>query len=159
MALVGTMATWKASGARLQQQRGAALVEFAVVSVVFFTFAFAIAEFSRFVFDYNIVSSATREGARFAAVRGATSRSPVSASEVKSYVASRSLGRLSGAEVTVTWLEWDGSHSKCGSVAGSNAPGNCVRVTAEQTFAPAVATLVPRLSSTLRSTASMVISR
>jgi Flp pilus assembly protein TadG len=148
-----------ATGLRLQEQRGAALVEFAVVSIVFFTFVFAAAELSRLVFDYNIVSAATREGARFAAVRGATSRSPVTASDVKSYVASHSLGRLSAAEVTVTWLEWDAANSRCGAATGGNVPGNCVRVTSAQTSAPAVATLVPRLSSSLRSTASMVISR
>lgn len=56
-----------ASGARCQRP-GAALVEFAVVSIVFFLFLFGIIEFAMIVWVNNIVDSAAREGARYAAV-------------------------------------------------------------------------------------------
>lgn len=50
------------------RQRGVAAVEFALVSIVFFTLLIGILEFSRLLFYWNTVAEATRLGARMAVV-------------------------------------------------------------------------------------------
>lgn len=49
-------------------QRGAALVEFAIIALLFFVILFGIIEFGRAWFTYNTLVEATRRGARVAAV-------------------------------------------------------------------------------------------
>ena len=56
-----------------RRSRGQALVEFALVAPVFFLVLFAIIEAGRFMFYYEILNNATREGARYAIVNGANS--------------------------------------------------------------------------------------
>lgn len=53
---------------RLPNRKGAVAVEFAMASVLFFLFLFGIIEYGRFVFMYNLLENATREGCRFAVV-------------------------------------------------------------------------------------------
>ena len=50
------------------QQKGQTLVEFALVTVIFFVVLFGIVEFSRALWTYNTIVQATRAGARFAVV-------------------------------------------------------------------------------------------
>ena len=50
------------------QQKGQTLVEFALVTVIFFVVLFGIIEFSRALWTYNTIVQATRAGARFAVV-------------------------------------------------------------------------------------------
>ena len=54
--------------ASLADERGATLVEAALVSTVLFLLLFGIIEFGIVVLSYNSVSSAAREGARYGAV-------------------------------------------------------------------------------------------
>lgn len=49
-------------------QRGAAMVEFALIALLFFVILFGIIEFARAMFVYNTLVEATRRGARVAAV-------------------------------------------------------------------------------------------
>jgi Flp pilus assembly protein TadG len=49
--------------------RGVATVEFAIVSLVFFTMLFAILEFARLLYVHNTLQEVTRRGARAAVVR------------------------------------------------------------------------------------------
>lgn len=49
-------------------QRGAAMVEFALVAMIFFMLLLGIMEFGRWMFTLNAASEATRWGARLAAV-------------------------------------------------------------------------------------------
>ena len=58
-----------------KNQQGAALVEFALVSIVFFTLLLGIVEFARITFIYNTLTEATRKGARLAAVCSVSSDS------------------------------------------------------------------------------------
>ena len=53
-----------------RRTRGQALVEFALVAPVFFLILFAIIEAGRFMFYYETLNNATREGARYAIVNG-----------------------------------------------------------------------------------------
>jgi len=50
--------------------RGQALSEFALIAPLFFLLLFGIIEAGRFVFYYEVLSNATREGARYAIVNG-----------------------------------------------------------------------------------------
>ena len=59
-------------GKRASRSRGAgqAMVEFALVAPIFFILMFAIIEGARFAFYYEMLNSATRDGARYAIVHG-----------------------------------------------------------------------------------------
>jgi Flp pilus assembly protein TadG len=52
----------------MRTERGAAIVEFALVALVFFTLLLGIADFGRWLFTMNAASEATRLGARVAVV-------------------------------------------------------------------------------------------
>lgn len=52
-----------------KNQRGAALVEFALVAGVFLTVLFGIVEFGRLLWTHNALTDATRRGARYATIR------------------------------------------------------------------------------------------
>lgn len=52
----------------MKTQDGAALVEFAIIALLFFILLFGIIEFGRAWFVYNTLTEATRRGARVAAV-------------------------------------------------------------------------------------------
>jgi Flp pilus assembly protein TadG len=50
-------------------QRGAALFEFAIVATVFLTMIFGVIEFGRFFWTHNALRDAARKGARYATIR------------------------------------------------------------------------------------------
>jgi len=51
-----------------RDERGQALVEFALVSVMLFTIVVAIADFARLYFTYSSMNNAAREGTRYGVV-------------------------------------------------------------------------------------------
>ncbi len=57
-------------------ERGQALVEFSLISIVFFLLVFGMVDVGRGVWNYNTLAQATREGARYAIVHGADSADP-----------------------------------------------------------------------------------
>jgi Flp pilus assembly protein TadG len=52
-----------------QNERGAGLVEFALVGMVFLTVLFSIVEFGRLLWTHNALEDATRRGVRYATLR------------------------------------------------------------------------------------------
>jgi hypothetical protein len=52
----------------MKKVRGAAMVEFAIIALLFFVLLFGIIEFARAMFTWNTMVEATRRGARVAAV-------------------------------------------------------------------------------------------
>ncbi|HEV7473842.1 MAG TPA: TadE/TadG family type IV pilus assembly protein [Pyrinomonadaceae bacterium] len=52
-----------------KNQRGAALVEFALVGLVFFSVLFGVIEFGRLLWTHNALMDATRKGVRYATLR------------------------------------------------------------------------------------------
>ena len=64
----------------MKKQKGINIVEFAIVSLLFFTLLFGIIEFARMMFIVNTLGEATRRGARIAAV------CPIDALEIKRVV-------------------------------------------------------------------------
>jgi len=80
---------------------GQAATEFAMVATVFLLAMFGIFMLGTLVFDYNSISSAAREGARYALVHGTTSAS-ASAIQTVAINAAPSLG-LTTDQVTVSF--------------------------------------------------------
>jgi Flp pilus assembly protein TadG len=139
--------------------RGQALVEFALVAPVFFLAFFAILEAGRFMFYYESLNNATREGARYAIVHGAntlgcssgpaapgtTSCDPTGAKVVKQ-VRDSAFGVV-GAAVTVTPTWHD---------PANNGRGSTITVTATYTYASLIP-IVPLPQISVEAESSLVV--
>jgi Flp pilus assembly protein TadG len=88
----------------MKKQHGAAMVEFALIAILFFMLLFGIIEFARAFFTYNTLVEATRRGARVAAV------CPISAA-----------GTLQAKQVTVFDSNPDGTSAVTGLLGLSTA--------------------------------------
>jgi len=85
-----------------RNRRGAAAVEFAVVSPVLFLLIFGMIEFGRMVMVQQIITNAAREGARKAVVDDSTTN-------VSDTVTKYLLGQISGATTTPTTIASSGT--------------------------------------------------
>ncbi|HYA36042.1 MAG TPA: TadE/TadG family type IV pilus assembly protein [Candidatus Binataceae bacterium] len=121
--------------------------EFAIVAPILLTLLFGTIDFGIAMYTYEFVSYSAQMGARYACVRGATSPTPVAASDVSTYVKSLASGARDPASYTVT-TTWN----------PDNHPGSTVTVQVSCTFTP-LTSLVPKVSLQLSRTASMVISQ
>mgnify|MGYP000901819144 CR=1 FL=1 len=79
-----------------RKRRGAAAVEFAVVAPLFFLMVFGMIEFGRMVMVQQVITSASREGARIGVLDGSTTESVQTA--VQNYLQGAS---VQGAQITV----------------------------------------------------------
>jgi Flp pilus assembly protein TadG len=70
-----------------KSEHGAALVEFALVAPILFLLVFGIVDFGRALFTLNNLTSAVREGARFAAVQSAGTTQATVRQQVQNYLA------------------------------------------------------------------------
>ena len=123
------------------------MAEFALVAVPCFTLLFGIMNFSMALYDYDFVGYSAQAAARYAIVNGATSATPVSASDVQTYVKGLVAGVMDTSLLTVntTW-------------SPNNNPGSTVTVTVGYTFKPLTG-IVSKTNINLTQTASMVISQ
>ena len=148
---------------RRRRSRGQALVEFALLAPVFFLVLFAIIEAGRFMFYYETLNNATREGARYAIVNGANSlvcptgpAAPGSVacdtdgSDVEERVRDAALGMV-GTDITVTRLWHDGT-----GIEKDNSRGFTVTVTAAYTYSSLVP-IVPLPAITVEAESSLVV--
>jgi hypothetical protein len=140
------------------RDRGQALVEFALVAPMFFLLLFGIIEAGRFIFYYEVLNNATREGARYAIVNGAntlgcptgppapgsTACDPTG-NDVATRVRNAAFGALSPISVTPTW-----------SNPANNGRGATVTVSASYTYHPIVP-LVPLPPITISAESSLVV--
>lgn len=150
------------SRSRRQRRRGQALVEFTLVAPIFFLLLFGIVEAGRFMFYYEVLNNATREGARYAIVNGASSDevnpcptgppAPGSIScdttgnQVKTRVRQAAFGVLgTGVVVTPVWHD-----------PADNGRGSTVTVTATYTYNTLIP-LVPLPSITVEAESSLVV--
>jgi TadE-like protein len=147
---------------------GQAMVEFALVAPMFFLVLFAIVEAGRFIFYYETLSHATREGARYAIVNGAntlgcpsgppapgSSSCDTTGNNVVTRVRQSAFGVV-GTSVTVDRCWW---YTACDFVShgdGDNARGATVTVTASYTYSSLIP-LVPLPSITVNAESSLVI--
>ena len=95
----------------LKDRSGTAFVEFALLASIFFIVCFAVIDFGRMMWLNNTVEHIAAEGARYAAVRGSDKPTPVTASEIVTYIQDRADG-IPDADMTisVTWPEWPGAN-------------------------------------------------
>lgn len=153
---------------RRSRSRGQALVEFALVAPWFFLLLFAIIEGGRFVFFYEVLNNATREGARYAIIHGAnaadgcpsgpmpggaTSCDPTGA-KVKTAVVNAAFRIAGGGQFDALEAFWcPASGAKpCPGNELNNDRGNPVTVRAAFTYSPLMPLLPPiqiRSESTL----------
>ena len=124
-------------------ERGVELVEFALISILFFTLSFGIMEFGRAIWIYGTVAHVARAGARHALVRGSESGRTVTATDVETYVNTAAAG-MTNLTVNTTWED------------ASRDPGTWVQVQVSRDFEPALP-LVNLGPFTLTSTSRMVI--
>lgn len=142
---------------RRRRSRAQAMVEFALVAPLFFLFLFGIIEAGRFIYYYEMLNNATREGARYAIVNGASTigcpsgpaapgSTPcdVPGNNVKARVRQSAIGIAGTINVTA---EWDPL---------SNARGSTVTVKADTTYKTLVP-LVPLPPITVSAESSLVI--
>jgi Flp pilus assembly protein TadG len=98
---------------RISDETGAAAVEFALVAALLLTLVFGIFEFGRVYSELEVLTSAAREGARVAAVRGnADEVAEATVAAATPYdldgtpVADRTCDdSTSGEQVTVAWTQ------------------------------------------------------
>jgi Flp pilus assembly protein TadG len=106
----------------VKRRRGSTMIESTLVATVYLLLLVAIMECGRLGFAYNSVSFAAHRAARYAALRGASSGHPASASDVAAE-AGALLVALDAANVSVatTWTP-------------NNQPGSTVQVTVQYGF-------------------------
>ena len=102
---------------------GSAVLEFGLVVVMFFMFVFGVMDFGRALYTYHFVSNAACEATRYALVRGSSSTTPVTASEIQTYVKSITPEGIDPNSLTIstTW-------------SPDNAPGSSVKVQVSDNF-------------------------
>jgi Flp pilus assembly protein TadG len=127
-------------------ERGQAIVEFAFTALIFFTIIFGVVDLGRAIFEYNILASSAREGARMAIVHYYTD------SDVTNRVVQSSAGFINSGDVTI---------NPSGSRTCTSDPCPSVTVSVQHTFTP-VTPLIGTLiggSITLRASSTMVVER
>lgn len=152
--------------ARRDARRGQALVEFALVAPIFFMLLLGIVETGRFIFYYETLNNATREGARYAIVNGANtigcSTGPAAAGttscdpagdDVRDRVRDAAFGVLSPLTVTADWCRYGELPPSC---SGDNGRGMTVTVGATYTYRILVP-LVPLPDITVTAESSLVV--
>lgn len=170
---------------RVGKQKGASTLEFAfVITLILFPLIFGIIDFSRAMYAYHWVSNASREGARWASVRGTnctvlTGGCPAAASDVAIYVRStKAPGMYSVAcnggsnnpgciAVTTTWV-----NTNTGGLSGpdctnggadpvNQTPGCIVKVQVNYIYPFSLPFLGPETGQTLnlQATSQLVVSQ
>jgi TadE-like protein len=148
--------------------RGQAMVEFALVAPMFFLLLFGIIEAGRFIFYYESLSGATREGARYAIVNGAntlgcpsgppapgTSACDTSGDRVVTRVRDAALG-VPGTGISVERCWWYTACDFATHGDGDNARGATVTVSASYSYQSLIP-LVPLPPITVTAESSLVI--
>ncbi len=142
--------------AAVRREGGQALVEFSLVSLIFFLLIFGTIDVGRAVWNYNTLAQATREGTRYAIVHGANSSdpsgpgsayytSPNTDTNVTQVVETYAAG-LNSEQLTVQAL-WPN---------GTNSDGDPVTVTSQYTYQP-IFNFLGILSFTMSSSSTMNI--
>jgi Flp pilus assembly protein TadG len=126
--------------------RGQGITEFALIILGVLILIFSVTQGASAVAAYDFVTYAARDAARYAMVRGATSPSPATTTDVKNFVLAEAQG-INPAVLTVT-TTWN----------PNNSPGNTVSVKVAYSFAP-IARIASTVTLSLSSTSQMVISQ
>jgi Flp pilus assembly protein TadG len=138
------MAQHRANTRPTARDRGAAMVEMAILTPLLFLLTLGAFELGRGVWTKHTLSHVAREAARYASVRSVTSDDPATAGKIEARAKSAATGvDTSKMNVTTTWNP-------------SNQQGGTVRVQVSYNFKPVTA-LIPFKSLTLTSNSQRVI--
>jgi TadE-like protein len=153
---------------RRRRPLGQALVEFSLVAPMFFLLLFGIIEGGRFIYYYETLSHATREGARYAIVNGAntlgcpsgppapgTGSCDASGADVVTEVRQAAIGVPSGG-ISVDRCWWYAACDFATHGDGDNGRGANVTVAASYTYSSLIP-LVPLPPITVTAESSLVI--
>jgi len=137
---------------RRRRERGASLVEYAFVVILFFSLIFGISGFGHAIFVYHHLNNAAKEATRYAAVRGlncsndnsctATSSAsgitgPTTVADVKAYVQSITPASIDSSQLTIVPCGVTGTvcsptiagaSDDCNTAATANKPGCTAQV-------------------------------
>lgn len=105
----------RASRSFARDESGAALVEFALISIVLLILLFGIIDFGRMLYTKNSLTNAAREGGRYAAVM---ENPPASVDSIKSIVIAH-MSPLGGDTLTASEIDVAFNYGGAGSVLQS----------------------------------------
>jgi Flp pilus assembly protein TadG len=158
---------WRKS--RCRDESGAEMFEFAICAMVFFTFLFGFMELCMALFMMNSVADASRQAARWASVRGATSSvtangvtscanpnittCPAQVSDIQNYAEGFPGMSSTNTTVTVNWCNDAGA--ACSTSEANATKGNIVKVQVSYKFASIP--FISKAAINLQSTAEKVI--
>jgi Flp pilus assembly protein TadG len=129
----------------VRETSGVAGVEFALLSLVFFTAFIGVTEVARYVADQQDLMHAVHATGRYAIVHGANSSAPATTATLQAMVGSN-LVLLNSSAVTTTV-----------NFSPSNSPGGTVTITANYTWAPIVPLdMLPKATITATSAATIL---
>lgn len=94
---------------RPRRQPGLATVEFAMVSLLFFTLLYGIVEFARLLYVYNSLQEVTRRAAREATVRWIDQESTVKQLALFGGTSLPAGGEITSASIVIEYLKADGT--------------------------------------------------
>lgn len=146
---------------RAHGQRGQTIVEFALAASVALLLLFAIIEFGRALYAYNLVAGAARVGTRFAITHATIAPHDCSNptigvtpcdQDIATYVNSKITG-LDTSQTLTTTVNWEPPSATCASIASS---GCYVRVNVAYRF---TFVALPLPSQMMSSQSQMVISQ
>lgn len=116
---------------------GQSMVEFALVAMTFFIILFGLIDFGRAIFEYNLLASSAREGARAAIMQSNTN------TDVINRAVGSSAGLLGPADVTIS-----------GTRTCSAIPCPSVTVTVQHSFSPVTPLIGAAIGNSIMMTAS-----
>jgi Flp pilus assembly protein TadG len=129
----------------IRDRRGAAGVEFAMLSTVYLTMIMGIVELGRYVADKQDLMSAVHTTGRYAIVHGSSSSSPATTTSLQQMVGNH-LALISSSSVTAT-----------ASFSPNNSPGSKVTISASYTWKPLISLLhLPNATITATSSATIL---
>jgi hypothetical protein len=155
------------SSAQSARSRGQAMVEFALVAPILFLLLFSIIEAGRFVFHYELLNNAARDGARYAITHGSNATCAAggpsgpmpggvavppchdpSGDNIRKAVRDAAFGLVAAGDLTIPDPVYSGPSGM------SNARGNTVTVSVAFTYQPFIPVLPP---VTITAESSLVI--
>jgi len=129
---------------KLSGEQGATVAEFALATTMFFLLVFGGIQFARGIYQYNIISNASKAGARWAAVRGSSSgQTAATDSAIDVYIQSQLYGITAVDSV---------------SRSPDTNPGSTVQIIVRGSYSPNIPFFSSR-TLTLRSVSQMIILR
>lgn len=152
------VAAWR--GNHDDRSRGQALVEFALIAPFLFLLILGTIEAGRFIFFYEVLNNATREGARYAIVHGADATCPSgpppfgttnncdpTGDKVKAATATAALDLAGAGALFVHEPVWTNRSTPANpspgdSSTGTNARGEYVTVFLDFTYKPIISTVM-----------------